>query len=51
MLAHLRVFSESLLAVLGVDLQRDICSQHLTKHRQALKYGVLTSCLQVLNFK
>ena len=50
-LARFRVFSESLLAVLGVDLQRDICSQYLTKHRQALKYGMLTSCLQVLNFK
>lgn len=50
-LARFRVFSESLLAVLGVDLQRDICSQYLTKHRQALKYGMLKSCLQVLNFK
>lgn len=50
-LARFRVFSESLLAVLGVDLWRDICSQDLPKHRQALKYSMLTSCLQVSNFK
>lgn len=41
------VFSESPSAVLGVDLQRNVCSRHSTKHRQALKYGALPSCVQV----